>query len=187
MDAVQALISRRSPPALSDPGPNAAQIESLLQAGLNAPDHGKLRPWKFLVIKGEARKRFGDLMAESLKRREPMADGVSLDRERAKALRAPLLIVVAAVVMENHKIPVIEQVTSAAAATQNILIAAHAMGFGGFWRTGAPAYDETLKGALGLAAKDTMVGILYIGDKAAEGKPLPPPDRARLVAEWTGA
>jgi nitroreductase len=187
MDAVEALVTRRSPPALSEPGPNAGQLDSMLNSGLNAPDHGKLRPWKFLVIRGDARKRFGDLLADSLKRREPMADAISLDRERAKALRAPVLIVVAAVVMENHKIPVIEQVTSAAAATQNILVAAHAMGFGGFWRTGAPAYDDQLKAGLGLKPKDTVVGILYIGNKAAEGKPLPPIDRAALVTEWTGA
>jgi nitroreductase len=137
-----------------------------------------------LVIRGEARRRFGDLLAESFRRRTPDAPETSLSTERAKALRAPVIVVVAVTPRETQRIPAVEQVLSAGAAAQNMLIAAHALGYGALWRTGAAAYDRALAAALGLA-EDSIAGFIYIGHIAAPGK-AKDPDPAGVVEEWTG-
>jgi len=186
MDAIEALTTRASPLQLADPAPDRDALNAMLRAAARAPDHGRLRPWRFLVITGAARSRLGDMLATALRAREPEAPEAAVEKERTKPLRAPLMIVVAARIRETRKIPAVEQIISAGAAAQNILVAAHALGFGGFWRTGPPAYDEQVKTALGLDASDSIVGFLYIGTPAVAAPPQPPADLAELVTEWTG-
>ena len=183
--AADVVIERVSPLRLADPGPDAEGLDRILAAGLRAPDHGRLRPWQFFVIRGEARRRFGDLLAESLRRRTLDAAETSLEAERAKALRAPVIVVVAITPRDTQRIPAVEQVLSAGAAAENMLIAAHALGYGAFWRTGAAAYDRVLAAALGLAGEDSIAGFIYIGDIAVPGK-AKDPDPAGVVKEWTG-
>src|SRR5215469_10482279 len=113
MEAIEALNSRRSPSRFADPAPNDAQLSAILGAAMHAPDHGKLKPWRFIVLKGDARNRFGDVMVEAMRKREPEAPANMLEREREKPLRAPLIVVLAVAVQEGHKIPVIEQLLSA--------------------------------------------------------------------------
>ncbi len=188
MDALQALISRRSPPKLVEPAPNDAQLSEILAAAIRAPDHGRLRPWRFIVLRGEARERLGTVLADALKARAPDVPDDVLGRERQKPLRAPLMVVVAASLIEGHKIPVIEQVLAAGAAAQNLVLAAHAMGFGAMWRTGDPAYDPRVKTALGLAPADAIVGFMYLG--TPQGRPAIPPNEPgvqQFVREWSGA
>jgi len=180
-----ALIGRVSPLRLVEPAPANADLDQILAAGLRAPDHGRLRPWRFLLIRGDARHRFGDVLAESLKRRKQDLSESTLQTEHDKALRAPLIIVVAAAVRGNAKVPVIEQIVSAGAAAQNMLLAAHALGFGGFWRTGDAAYDDPVKQSFGLGADDQIVGFLYIGHIETPGRPKTP-DPVGVVEEWTG-
>jgi nitroreductase len=105
--------------------------------------------------------------------------------EAAKAMRAPLLIVGAASVKDTSKVPAIEQVAATAAAMQNMLIATHAMGYGGFWRTGAAAYDAGLIEGLGLSATDQIIGFLYLGTIAVPGKPKEPRPQD-VVQVWAG-
>jgi nitroreductase len=188
MDAIEALTTRRSPAKLIEPAPPDEHLRLMLRAGARAPDHGRLRPWRFIVLRGAARERFGELMAETLKARAPEIPAEVLQREKQKPLRAPVIVVVAAAVQEGHKIPVIEQILSGGAAAQNVLVAAHALGYGGMWRTGDSAYDDRVKEALGLARGDAIVGYLYLGTPA--GRPLIPPDEpdpGSFVREWTGA
>ena len=185
MEAIDALTSRLSAPALQPPEPDAATLERILAAGANAPDHGKLRPFRFILIRGRARLTFGEVCATALKRREPGIDDAGLEREKQKALRAPLIVVVAAKVTP-HKIPEIEQVLAAGAAAQNIFLAAHAAGFGAMWKTGAPAYDPDVKRALGLAAEDAIVGFLYLGRPDRALPPRQPKPLTDLVQEWQG-
>lgn len=188
MEAIEALTSRRSPPKLVDPAPDDAQIEAILTAAIRAPDHGRLRPWRFLVLRGAARERLGTVMAEALKARSPDVPADVVERERQKPLRAPLIVVVAASLVEGHKIPVIEQVLAAGASAQNLILAAHAIGFGAMWRTGDPAYDARVKEALGLAATDAIVGFIYLGTPV--GRPAIPPNEPGVkdfVREWSGA
>src|SRR6185436_16284527 len=185
MDALQALLSRVSPARLAPDEPDPSLIEQILAAGLRAADHGRLRPWRFLVVRGEARHRLGELLADGLKSRNPEAGAELLEAERNKALRAPVIVIVMAVVQDHPSIPAIEQIVSAGAAAQNMLVAAHALGLGGFWRTGAAAYDPVFKKALGASEKDVIVGVLYLGNVATAGKKTEP-DPEGVVAEWNG-
>jgi nitroreductase len=189
MNALEALLTRQSvPPAfLGEPAPDDAALERILAAGASAPDHGRLRPWRFILIRGAARARLGEVFAQALLERQPDAPAPALDQERARPMRAPLLIAVAAKVDPEHpKIPEIEQILSTAAAAQNILIAAHAEGFGAKWLTGANAYDEHVKQALGLAPSDRLIGFIHMG--TIEGSPpaVPHADARAHVVEWPG-
>ncbi|MDE2051829.1 MAG: nitroreductase, partial [Gammaproteobacteria bacterium] len=168
---------RRSAKTLTDPAPDQGALELLLECACRAPDHGRLRPWRFIVIRGAARERLGELMADQLRRKLPAASAETLQRERQKALRAPLIIVVAAVCNAAAKIPAIEQILAAGAAAENLMLAAPALGFGAMWKTGDAAYDETVKVALGLQSADAIVGFLYLGTAAADG--VPPPARGQ--------
>lgn len=182
MDAYEALITRASPIELCDPAPDEAIEQKLIAAALRAPDHGRLRPWRFISIRGEGRALFGDVLASALSRRDPNATEDALQRERKKPLRAPLVLVVAAKIVEPSKIPPIEQILSAGAAAQNIMLASYALGFGALWKTGDPAYDTGVKEAIGLQATDSIVGFLYIGTPKAMPKlpaPLNPSDFLR--------
>jgi nitroreductase len=167
MDALEAIETRSSVSALAEPGPTDAQWAALLRAAWRAPDHARLRPWRFLIVRGEARRRFGDILADALLSSEPGAAPEALSRERQKPLRAPAILVVAATPKPHPKVPQIEQMLAAGAATQNILLAAHAMGLGAIWRTGAPAYDPGVAAALGLPPGSHIVGFVYIGTPAA--------------------
>lgn len=186
MDAIEALTSRRSPARFIEPAPDQAALDAILAAAMRAPDHGKLKPWRFIVLRGEARNHFGDLIAEAMKRREPDAPPNMIEREREKPLRAPLIVVLAAAIKEGHKIPVIEQLLAAGAAAQNIMLAAHALGFGAAWKTGAPAYDAYVKTELGLAPSDAIVGFIYLGTPAAAPATLPPAELSNFVRAWPG-
>ncbi len=186
MDAIEALTTRASPIGLTEPAPGAAALSSMLRAAARAPDHGRLRPWRFIVIDGGARNALGDVLAEALRKREPDLPEAAIDKERRKPLRAPLIIVVAARLREHKSVPGLEQIIAAGAAAQNILVAAHALGFGGFWRTGNAAYDDAVKLALGLTAGDAIVGFLYLGTPSPPADPVPPSDHAAHVTHWTG-
>ena len=186
MDALTALTTRASATALVEPAPDNAALERMLAAAVAAPDHGRLRPWRFLAVRGAARARLGEVMAEALHAREPEAPAALLEKERQKPLRAPLVLVAAAKLEAGHKIPVVEQILAVGAAAQNLIVAAHALGYGTMWKTGAPAYDARVKRALGLAEGDQIVGFLYLG--TAEGG-LPAAIRqvpASSLVEWSG-
>ena len=190
MDALAALSSRQSvaPAFLGEPGPDDAALERILAAGASAPDHGRLRPWRFIVVRGDARARLGEVFAQALRQRDSEASEAALEQERKRPLRAPLVIAVAARIAKDHpKIPEVEQILSTGAAVQNILLAAHAQGFGAKWLTGANAYDEHVKSALGLAPQDRLVGFIHIG--TIEGKPpaVPHADPREHAIEWHGS
>jgi nitroreductase len=185
MDAVELLLTRASQGKLREPAPDDNALRVALEA-LRAPDHGFSRPWRFLLIRGEARVRLGEVMCDSLRRRKPAASPDELEREMKKPLRAPLIVVVAAQVRPHPKAPPIEQVLSAGAAAQNILLALHAQGYGGMWRTGEPAYDPYVKHALGLSDDDAIIGFLYAGTPSVVAPPLPRPALEAHVVEWQG-
>ncbi|MBS0578954.1 MAG: nitroreductase family protein [Proteobacteria bacterium] len=184
MQAIDLLRQRKSAVKLTDPAPDGRALELMLAAAVHAPDHGKLRPWRFVVIPREARAGFGELLAAQLQRTHAASSPETLARERQKAFRAPLILVVAAHTTPGVKIPVIEQVLSAGAAAHSILLAAVALGFNGVWKTGAPAYDETVRAALGLGADDVIVGFLYLGTEVAAAAQAAPREWRDLVHHW---
>ena len=169
MDARTALLTRCSPPKLVEPAPDDAQLQMMLEAAVRAPDHGRLAPWRFLVLRGAARELLADAVAADLREKRPEAPEEEIAAARNKPLRSPLLVVAAAAVREHPKVPALEQITATAAAVQNLWLQAHALGFGMLWKTGPAAYSPRVKAALGLDAGDTIVGILHLGTPAAPG------------------
>jgi len=186
MDAIDLLLTRESALKLDAPAPTEAELDTMFQSAVRAPDHGRLRPWRFVVIEGDKRALFGELMADAMRNREPGVSAEMLDRERAKPMRAPTIVVAAARVQKGHRIPECEQIASAAAAAQNIMLAAHAMGYGAMWKTGEPAYDPRVKTALGLNADDEIMGFLYLGTSVGNGSPAPRPAARDQVTVWAG-
>ncbi|MDP8976075.1 MAG: nitroreductase family protein [Actinomycetota bacterium] len=182
METFEAILARRSIGRLVEPGPAGDDLDRILEAALAAPDHGELRPWKLVVLAGAAKDAFGDVLADAYVQRcqalgAAPTDG-QLSKERTKLGRAPVVLVVAAVHRHSDKIPWEEQFAAAAAAAQNALIAATALGYGSMWRTGDAAFDLRVKEALGLGPHDAIVGFLYLG-MPAEGS-AKPPRRPRL-------
>jgi nitroreductase len=184
MQAIDALTTRYSAKTLLEPAPDAGALQLIFESAVRAPDHGRLRPWRFVVVRGAARERFGELLAQHLRRTHAAANEEALQRERAKALRAPLIIVVAAHCSPEVKIPVIEQQLSAGAAAHAMMLSAFALGFNAMWKTGSAAYDPLLRQALGLAAADAIAGFLYIGTEAARTALAAARPWADLVSYW---
>lgn len=165
------LTARVTPRKLVEPAPSREVIAAAIAAAEAAPDHGRLRPWRFIVLEGEARQVLGRAMGEALKQRDPATTLEAAEAESKKPLRAPLIIVVAAVLTSGHKVPEIEQLMAVAAAAQNLQLALHEAGFGVQWKTGPAAYDASVKQALGLAPENHIVGFMYAGTIAEPGRP----------------
>lgn len=183
------IAGRRSVKAalLVDPAPNDAELGELLQSSMSAPDHGAIRPWRFKVIRGDARHRLSDVFEKALRAREPDADEEAITKIRSKPLRSPLIVAVVAEIMPNHpKVPPWEQVVATACATQNFLLAAQAAGWGAVLLTGWPAEDATVKHALGFAEKDQIVGFVYMGTPNETPRKMTRPDAAAFTSAWVG-
>lgn len=181
MDALEAIFARRSIGRLVAPGPSGDDLRRILEAAAAAPDHGELRPWRLVLLEGEAKDAFGTVLADAYLAR---CDAVGaaptegqLTKERTKLGRAPVVLVVAAVHRHSDRIPWEEQFASAAAAAQNALVAATALGYGSMWRTGDAAFDLHVKHQLGVGPHDAIVGFLYLGTPAeGSAKPSRQPD-----------
>lgn len=184
MEALDALTQRVSGSGLVEPAPDELELHTILSAAARAPDHGRLRPWRFVVLRGAARKRLGRLMAGAYRQRWPDATPAQLEKEAGKPLRAPLVVVVAAKVNAQSNIPPIEQILSAGAAAENIMLAAYALGYGCAWKTGDAAYDPAIKASFDLAPTDAIVGFLYLGTNAQPVPAAPPLDLSAHVVEW---
>ncbi len=177
MDALTLLHSRNSAPRLREPAPTGEQLDNMYKAAFRAPDHAWLRPWRFLTITGGSRDELGKLFVEAAQQRRQQAGELALTEEEvaklaAKPLRAPLIITVVATIKEHPKVPAVEQLISAGCAAHSLLLAAHAQGFAGVWRTGSNAFDPTVMAGLGLAPNEEIVGFLYLGTIDGNYKPL---------------
>lgn len=186
MDALELLGRRASNPRLADPAPDDATLQAIVREALRAPDHGALRPWRLLTLRGDARERLGDAFVRGLLVRQPDATEEDRERLRRKPLRAPLLVVVAATPKERPGVPEVEQVLSAGCVAHGILLGLAARGFAGMWRTGAPAYDPVVKEALGLRPEDHVVAVLYVGTASEDPPAVPRPAAEDFVTPWTG-
>ncbi|MDP6388347.1 MAG: nitroreductase [Alphaproteobacteria bacterium] len=189
MDTMQALMSRISvpPKLLGDPAPEGADLDELLAAAMRAPDHGALQPWRFLIVRGEARARLGEVFVDALKKRDPAADEEAIEKERNRPLHAPMIVVAYAKVDPSiEKVPVVEQIVSTGTAAYNIMLAAQAKGYGAIMLTGANAYDSTVKSALGLQASDAIVAFIHLGTPIKQVSDKRRPDAQDFVSEWTG-
>ena len=184
MDALDALHRRSSVPKLGDPLPSPQMLENIYKAAFSAADHAVLRPWRFLVVKGDSRQKLGELFAKAGISKNSSLDTVAIEKLRCKPLRAPLVIVCVSSFNPHPKVPEIEQDLSAGAATQNMLLAAFAQGLGAMWRTGSLAYDPIVKNGLGLSSEEKIIGFLYIGTIDGGTKKLCEADVQSYFQEW---
>lgn len=180
------LRSRRSGSAktMKGPGPDRAQIDTLLACASRVPDHGKLAPWRFILFSGEARTRFGNVLAEAVRKSDPSVSDERVLQERNRFLRAPVVIGVVSKVRKGVPIPEWEQVLSAGASCQTLLVAAHAMGFVANWITEWYAYDPHVRAHLQLAEGERMAGFIYIGHPAEPLVDRPRPALETIVTEY---
>ncbi|MBK8187369.1 MAG: nitroreductase [Cellvibrio sp.] len=163
MNLVDVLQKRQSVGRLQAPAPDQAQCEALILAAIRAADHGNLTPWRFLLIQDQGLVTLGDVFLEAAKITKSSLTGAEEERLLTMPRRAPLILIVIARIQEHPKIPQHEQLYSAAAAAQNILNAAYAMGFGAIWRTGEMASHPHVANRLGLTLNEQIIGFLYIG------------------------
>ncbi len=186
MAALETLLSRVSVSSLVEPAPEGAVLDGILEAGLRAPDHGRLAPWHYVLIRGDARRRLADLVETALRARDPEAPQPLIDKQRGKFLRPPLTIALGARIRTDHKVPPLEQMLAVGAGAMNLLNAIHASGFGAIWVTGANAYDPRVQAGLGFVAPDTLAGFLFVGTPAHGLPEVTRPALAGHVTEWAG-
>lgn len=184
MDATDALLKRVSCGKLVAPAPDEASRNIIFSAALRAADHGNLRPWRFLVLEGDALTRLGEVFAQAALADDPGLNEAQLERYRNMPSRAPLMVVAIAQAVDHPKVPVIEQVVAAGAAVQNMITAAFAFGVGAYWRTGGMAYHADVLKALGLAEGESLIGYLYLGTPAGKLKAVPELEVSDYFLEW---
>ena len=187
-DPLALLATRRSASvkAMTQPGPTPEQLGRLLAIAVRVPDHGKLTPWRFILFEGEARGRFGDILAARWRELHPDHGEATVAQARGFFERAPTVLAVVSRAAPHVKIPAWEQVLSAGAVCQNILIAAAAMGLGCQWNTDWCAYDPKTLAAMGLAPEEKIAGFLYLGTPGEPITDRPRPDPESLVTRWRG-
>jgi nitroreductase len=165
------LASRRSgsAKAMTGPGPSPEELRRILAAGARVPDHGKLAPWRFIVFEGEG---------------EPGASEERVAMERNRFLRAPLVVGVVSRVREGIPIPEWEQILSAGACCQTMMIAATATGYVANWITEWCAYHPHVRDGLGLKTGERIAGFLYFGTAAVALEERVRPDLDSLVTYY---
>ncbi|HUN00190.1 MAG: hypothetical protein B7X12_04235 [Halothiobacillus sp. 20-53-49] len=189
MDIIEFINQRHSTPPkhLVAPAPSVDELALMINAAESAPDHGSLKPWRFLVIDTEQRAALGELFVQALARKEPSTEPELLERERERALRPPMLIAAIASLTPNHpKTPDIEQFLTAAAAAEHVMLAANSLGFGTIWLTGSRVYDRYVMTGLGLQADEHLIGLINIGTVASNVSFKTPNRRIVSVEFWRG-
>jgi len=181
------LLKRRSAKAalLTAPGPTPAELETILTCAARVPDHKKLVPWRFIVFEGEARARFGEILARTIATEDKEApSAVRLDAERGRLMRAPTVVCVVSRVVPMPGAPEIEQLLSCGAAAFNLCLAANALGYGTCWITEWYSFSDSIGKALALAANERVAGFVYIGTDSAPQEDRERPALADIVTRW---
>jgi len=176
------LRTRRSgrPREMVGPGPSADELEQILTAAARTPDHGKLFPWRFVVVGDDQRAQLAELLRVALDEEDPPPTAAHHEKAQQFAHQGAALVVLVSAPVPNHKIPVWEQELSAGAAAMNLLLAAHAMGYVGGWLTGWQAYSERVRQAF-CAPGERIAGFMFIGHP---GRELDERPRAPLATVW---
>lgn len=185
-DAIDLLLKRRSvPPAfLGAPGPTPEELTTLLTIAARVPDHGKLQPWRFIVYAGDARDTASRIVEEAFLAANPDAEEGARKKEAARFSLAPLVVAVVSTAAPHPKIPQSEQLASAAAACENLVVAATALGYGASWLTGWFAYDAAVLARLGVGPGETVAGFVHIGTPKEAVPDRPRPDLASIVSHF---
>ena len=170
-EIIEHILSRRSCPKLKAPAPGNDELEQVLRCAMNAPDHARLKPWRFVVLTGQARERLGNLFVDIKSAELGELSESQAEKFRGKPLRAPMIIVAIADVKDHPKVPPIEQIMAVSCAVQNMQLALTSMGYGAMWRTGGLAFHPQVEAFFGMKPGDQIVGFLYVGTPEAYGKP----------------
>jgi nitroreductase len=180
------LATRRSgrPREMVGPGPAEAEIEAMIGLALRTPDHGKLAPWRFVIVGDDQRDALADLLLRALSENDPGATEAHRAKARDFAHNGAALVVMLSAPVANHKIPVFEQEMSAGAAAMNLLHAIHSFGYVGSWITGWAAFDPTVRAAFAQAPDERVVGFFFIGKPGRELEERPRPDPRAVIRHW---
>lgn len=180
------LAVRRSVPAnaLAEPGPSAAELERMLTIAARVPDHGKLAPWRFIVIENEARAALGGRLAALLASLDPDAPEKRVQAQAECFSQSALVVAVVSRAGPHVKIPEWEQQLSAGAVCMNLSIAANALGYGAQWLTGWAAYEPKARELIGLTPEERIAGFIHIGTPTERLTDRPRPDLADIVTRW---
>jgi len=184
--ALEALDQRRSVPSkqLAEPGPDEATLLRMLQSAVRVPDHGKLVPFRFLRIAGDARHALGEFLAARTLQRDPQATPATVEKDRLRFSHAPVVVAVVARIQAGHKVPEQEQLLTAGCACFALLQAAQALGFGAQWLTAWMAYDPEVVRLLGLGPDERIVGFIHIGTAKTNAPERDRPDPRSLLSDW---
>jgi nitroreductase len=188
MNYLDFLEGRRSQPSrlLGEPGPTPEQLDRLLTAAIRVPDHGKLTPWRLLLIRGAQRLRLGEALSEIHVRIDPGVPPAVVQKDLERFNFAPLIVAVIARVETDHpKVPAQEQVLSAGYVAYNLLLGAQALGFGAQILTGWAAYDREVAHLLGLGENERVVAFVHIGTAREVAPERLRPQLSDVVSEWT--
>lgn len=179
------LATRRSGKArdMAAPGPGAATLKTILSAAMRVPDHGKLAPWRFVVVADERRAALSDMMVAALAAERPEAGRLETDAIRGFALQAPALVIVMARPNPASHIPEWEQLLSVGAVCGLLCVAAHAQGFVANWLTGWPAYAAGVVDAIAEPG-ERIAGYFFIGTPTRPLEERPRPDYDAAVRVW---
>ena len=165
------------------PGPSDEELQKILHIAMRVPDHGKLSPWRFVVVGKDQREHLGVLLHKALQAQDECAGPAHHEKEDQFARQGEALVVLLSSPIPDHKIPVWEQQLSAGAAAMNLLTAAHAMGYVGGWITGWRAYSPMVNAAFA-GPGERIAGFIFIGSPGRELVERPRPDPAEIVRNW---
>jgi len=184
VETLEALLTRNSVTSLSEPIPTQEEMEVVFQAALRAPDHAWLRPWKFIQVTGEGRKKLGDAFVQTATAVNEELPEALVEKAKNAPFRAPMVLVLIAEIKEHPKVPEIEQIVSTGAAAQNMLLALHDLGYAAVWRTGKMAFNSEITKHMELPESNTVIGFLYVGTPNGRVKEIPKLDINQFVSVW---
>lgn len=165
------------------PGPDLAQLHDILSAAIRVPDHGKLAPWRFVIVGTDQRAALATVIVDAYRAEKPEAGRLEIEAMEQFAHQAPTLVVALSAVVTESKIPAWEQELSAGAAIMNLLLATHASGFVGGWLTGWPAYNDAVRDAFG-GPGERIAGFVFMGSPGRGLEERPRPDYDTVVRNW---
>ena len=184
METLEAIQTRNSVPLLTDPAPTSEEMSEVYKGALRAPDHARLRPWKFIEVRGDSRDKLAKIFIDTATALNSDLSENEISKLQKAPHRAPMIIILAANIKEHPKVPEIEQIISLGAAAQNILLGIHEIGYSAVWRTGNMAFNPEITKFLGLEENFKIIGYLYVGTSTGKEKPIPELDIKDFLEVW---
>ena len=184
METLEAIQTRNSIPLLTDPAPTSEEMSEVYKGALRAPDHARLRPWKFIEVRGDSRDKLAKIFIDTATALNSDLSENEISKLEKAPHRAPMVIILAANIKEHPKVPEIEQIISLGAAAQNILLGIHEIGYSAVWRTGNMAFNPEITKFLGLEENFKIIGYLYVGTSTGKEKPIPELEIQDFLEVW---